>query len=425
VHSCIASFFFLSFFRPHSTAVSLPYITHTCTLNFNSLGGSRDVPQPDFDQKLANLAASIEGGAGADYLSTGFECLKEDADEVLSLFASLVQRPALPAEKLELVRSQALNAYAHRNDNASFVPRREIFKLLYGPDSLYARNTSPEMLRAISLEDVSDFLARWERPDTAVLGIVGDFDVAEMRARVEATFGPWRAAEGQPARPPVLPASPVPTLLAPKGVDRSSIYLIDRPGSQNAIVVLGNLGVKLSDPDVYALEVLNKNLNGFGGLLFSEVRSKNGLAYSVSAASEAGIDHPGTFFVGGDTRKPAEFIRQVEGVLTRVREEGLSAEEVAAAKQQAEDEFVFNFSSTSSQLSRLVSYTSLGIDRNFLFDFNARVQKVTAEKVQEAARRSVRVREQTIVVIGDAASIRSSLEELGRPVIDLDVSVKM
>ena len=107
-------------------------------------------------------------------LSVGFECLAEDAAAVLALFAEVVTQPAVPPPTVELYKSQVLNVLEHRNDNPSAVPARELAKLVYGSGSVFAREAEPAAVAGISAADVAAFLATWERPDAAVLAVVGE-----------------------------------------------------------------------------------------------------------------------------------------------------------------------------------------------------------------------------------------------------------
>ena len=68
---------------------------------------------------------------------------------------------------------QVLNLIAHRNDSASAIPRRELSKLIYGPDSVFARSPTAAQVGSVTTADVAAFLHTWERPDSAVFGLVG------------------------------------------------------------------------------------------------------------------------------------------------------------------------------------------------------------------------------------------------------------
>jgi zinc protease len=74
-------------------------------------GGSTSHPGAALDEALEERAASIEGGAGGEAFALGWQCLREDAGEVLGLFAEVVLQPALPQDKLDLAKSQVSRSF--------------------------------------------------------------------------------------------------------------------------------------------------------------------------------------------------------------------------------------------------------------------------------------------------------------------------
>lgn len=94
------------------------------------------------------------------------------------LVSSVGQCPRRPNEQKNCIGSnsmflQALNVIEHRNDDVNGIPRRELAKLLYGKDSVFARNATPQQVQSIQRSDVVSYVETWERPDNAVLGISG------------------------------------------------------------------------------------------------------------------------------------------------------------------------------------------------------------------------------------------------------------
>lgn len=375
-------------------------------------GGSVAHPNTALDEELEELAAAIEGGAGSDAVSMGFSCLAEDAPRVLNLFSEVVTSPAVPPAKVELFKSQLLNAVAHKNDNPSGIPAREVAKLIYGPESPYVREPSLSQLSSISAGDVSAWLTAWERPDAAVLGIVGDFNPKDMAKLVEEIMGGWKtAAEGPP---PVFPTPPLP----PQGPIQGKIYLVDRPGASQASIAMAEPGIQMMDEDQVALDVLGGLLNSFGGKLFDELRSRDGLAYSVSGGwSPVPLDHPGLFIATAETAQPAALLKALRQALAEAAKEPPAVSAVERAREESLNSFIFGFSSNVAQLRRSVAFELLGIPQDYLFTYRNRLAKVTAEDVLAAAGRHLHPADAVTVVIGDAKIIKPQIEAaLGTPV---------
>lgn len=391
-------------------------------------GGSVEHSGEAMDARLEAMAARIESGASVSEMSVAFRCLREDLPDVLTLFSEVVRRPAMPEEKLRLARSQFLGSIARRNDNPGAIAGRELPKLLYGNRSPYGRIPEAPTVTAVTLADVKAFHAANFRPDGAVLGIWGDFDAAATKELVLDRFGDWAAAapDGSHAQAAALVGS---ARHAPPFVEKGTsfsppgVYIVDRPGLTQGYVRMAELGTTLDDPDLFALDVLNSILNGFGGRLFDEVRSREGLAYSVYGAWSPAVEHRGAFVAGGETRLAAvpKFVQAVRKVLLESTAEPPSQDELAKAKESALNSFVFNFVDPGSQLSRIMTYELFGVEQDFPFKYKRAVEGLTAEAVLEASRKHLHPLEQPILVVADASAVRPALAGLGLPVVDVQV----
>jgi zinc protease len=443
-------------------------------------GGSVSHPSPLLDSALADLAADIEVQAGPLAFSFDFGCLSSDAQQVLPLVAELAREPLFPDDRVAASRAQVVAALAHSDDDAGSVARRRLLELLYGPASVFARHPTAETAGSVTSEDVRAFARRWQRPDAAVLGVVGDFDPRAMRALVEEAFGEWRPAEGEPASPPGMPTSRAPEL-PPVAVEevmedkrlirsnnnnntgqeqqqqpkeqqqqrsrrRQRVLLIDRPGLAQASVVAGEPGVGIADSDAPALDVLSTALNSFGGALFDAVRSRDALAYSVSGAWDTPSDHRGLFVAAADTSRPAELLPELQRALdaaagrrsgddaaaTRTADAATSTtasttaatslappseESVARAREQALEQFAFSLGGSPSRLARALSYDALGLPQDFALRYRDRLAEVDRKGVLAAARRWLHPREQVVVVAADARVVAPELEAAGYDVV--------
>jgi zinc protease len=398
-------------------------------------GGSVSHPSPSLDDALADLAADIEVSAGPLAFSLDFGCLSADAPQVLPLVAELAREPLFPEDRVDAARNQVVAALAHSDDDAGSVARRRLLELLYGQGSVFARHPTAATAASVTREDVRAFARRWQRPDAAVIGVVGDFDPAEMRALVERAFGGWAPAEGEPAVPPQVPSSRPPELpatgaqeqQAPQQSKKQRVLLIDRPGLAQATVVAGEPGVSISDADAPALDVLSTALNSFGGTLFDAVRSRDALAYSVSGSWDTPSDHQGLFLAAADTSRPAELLpelrRALDAAAGRIVAPGQqhmlapSEEAVSRAREQALEQFAFSLGGSPSRLARALSYDALSLPQDFNLQYRDRLAAVTRRDVLAAAARWLHPSEQVVVVAADASAVRPDLEAAGYDVV--------
>ena len=378
-------------------------------------GGTQDHPAAELNSILEQNAASVETGISTTSGSASFNTLTEDLDTVFPLFAEVLRQPAFAPEQLAIAMNQQQGAIARRNDDPQDIASREFNKVLYGETSPYARTVEYATLDNISREDVIEFYQTYFRPENIILGIVGDFEADDMIDRVESTFGDWQV---ETSFPPLEPP-------AASQEYESGLFAIDRPQQTQSSILLGHIGGQFDNPDYPSLSVLNGVLNGFGGRLFNEVRSRKGLAYSVYGSWSPSYDYDGMFIAGGQTQtdNTVPFIRSVVGEIEKLRTNLVTEKELANAKDSILNSFVFNFQSPSQTLSRLMRYEYYDYPEDFIFEYQDRVQNTTQEDVLQAAREYLQPDQLVTVVVGDVQAMNPSLSSLEAEVNLVDVSL--
>jgi zinc protease len=380
-------------------------------------GGTQTHPAATLNQRLEQTAASVEAAIGASSGSVSFSALSENLDEVFGLFTEVLQQPAFAGEKLALAKVQEQGQIARRNDDPEGIVSREFDKLLYGNTSPYARTVEYATLDRIERPDLVRFYQQYFRPSNMLLGIVGDFDSTAMRSQIEAKFANWRppaVATRFDTTPPVVTAQANPT----------GIFAVDQPQLTQSYIYIGHLGGQLNHPDYPALSVMNEVMSGFGGRLFNEIRSRQGLAYSVYASWQPQFDHPGIFVAGGQTRSQATlpFIRAVLSEIAKIRTQPISTAELQAAKDSVLNSFIFNFQTPSQILSRLLRYEYFGYPQDFIFQYRQAVEKTAIADVQRVANTYLQPDNLVTLVVGNQADIQPPLSSLGA-VKAIDVTI--
>ncbi|MGL5805103.1 MAG: M16 family metallopeptidase [Xenococcaceae cyanobacterium] len=363
------------------------------------------------EQKAASVETSIDTSAGG----ASFDTLSEDLDTVFNLFAEVLRYPAFAADKLELAKRQEKNNIARRNDDPSDIAGREFNKLIYGGDSPYGRTTEYQTIESISRSDAIAFYQKYFRPDNMILGIVGDFDAKKMKAAIDKVFGDWQV--NAPKLKITIPSA--------SQKDLGGVFMVNQPQLTQSSVLLGHIGGQLKDPDYPALEVLNEVLNGFSGRLFNELRSRQGLAYSVYAYWSPRYDYPGTFTAGGQTASNST-VPLVQGLLAeieKIRENPIEPDELARAKDSILNSFVFNFQDTNQTISRLMRYEYYGYPKDFIFQYQDKVKTVTIEDVQKVAQQYLKPEQIVTLVVGNSKNMQPPLSSLGTQVRAVDITI--
>ncbi|MEO1094234.1 MAG: pitrilysin family protein [Cyanobacteria bacterium J06638_28] len=365
------------------------------------------------EQRAAVVETSIDTASG----SASFNTLTEDLEDVFGLFTDVVRRPVFAQDKVDLLKNRYRGGIDRRNDDPDDIASREFRKLVYGAGSPYARTVEYDTLDAISREDMVDFYQSSVRPDRTILAIAGDFERESMKQLIQEAFGDWQA----PAAELELPTTP--SALQQK----AGLFMVDQPQLTQSYIQMGHIGGQRDSEDYASLTVLNEVLNGFGGRLFNELRSRQGLAYVVYAFWAARYDYPGLFIGGGQTRSEATvpFIKAMKTEIERVRQNVVAPEELQRAQDAVLNSFVFNFQSPAQTLSRLVRYEYYGYPQDFVFQYRQAVSDTTAEDLLEVAQKYLKPEDLVILVVGNADEIVPPLDSLepGQQVTQIDVSI--
>ncbi|HWZ29949.1 MAG TPA: pitrilysin family protein [Bryobacteraceae bacterium] len=383
-------------------------------------GGTKSKTGDQIDEQLENIAASVESSMDETSASISFSGLKESAAAVLAAFKDVLTQPEFRQDKIDLSLSQMRSGIARRNDDANGIPDRELLSIVYGRNTSYGWQIEYEHLARIHRDDLIDFYKRYYFPKNILLAVYGDFSTAEMQDKLEKLFADWKVE--QPPVPPFPKVETRPSLAVVDGAPSSGgptggIYLAEKPDVTQTFFAIGELGGTLRDKDYAALQVAADILGqGFSSRLVSQIRTKLGYAYDISAQWAAQYDHPGTFRIGGSTKSASttETIRAIGDELTKIRQTEVSERELSEAKDAVLNSFVFNFDSPAKTLSRVLRYEYYGYPKDFLFQYRKAVDSVTRADVQRAARDHFKAENLTIVAVGNPKEFGKPLTELGK-----------
>jgi zinc protease len=384
------------------------------TGNVMRTGGTKSKTSEQLDEQLENIAASVESSIGESSGRVGFSALKENTDEVLAVFLDILTNPEFRQDKLDLVKSQIKSGISRRNDEAGEILSRSFAEVVYGRNNPYAWRMEYAHIDNVHRDDLIAFYKRYFFPSNIILAVQGDFVTAEMRAKLEKLFDGWTVKQE-----PVPPFPPVTAKPAP------GVYLAAKQDVTQTSFALGHLGGELRDPNFPALSVMSDILGGsFSGRLFKNVRTKLGLAYSISGGWGATFDHPGLFEVSGSTKSSStvDTIQAALAEVNKIRASEVTDQELDTAKQSVLNSFVFFFDSPSKTLTRVVTYDYYNYPKDFIFQYQKGVQAVTKADVLRVAKQYLHPENISIVAVGKPSDFVKPLTTLG-PVKEIDLSI--
>ena len=367
------------------------------------------------DTILEAKAASIETDGDTGSTSMAWTSFKQDFPQVFGMATDLLLHPQFRADKLVLAQRQEATGIIRRNDDPGQIALREAEMLAYGKDNPYARIPEFSTVQAVTLADLSAWHDRTVTPNNMIVGVSGDFQTAEMEAKLRAAF------DGLQPGPKFVPAPvafPGPT---------PGVYLAQKNDVNQSNVWIVGLGTEKSNPDYYALSVMNTVFSGgFGSRLFQAVRTRLGLAYSVDGAYGADYDHPGIFYVAAGTKSEST-VAATQAMLQQVRDlkaDPPTEKELHDAKDQLLNSWVFHFDSPGKILRQQATLAFYGYPADFIEKYRVGIEKVTAADVTRVADKYVHASKLAILVVGNPSQFVTPLATLG-PVKTLDIAIPM
>lgn len=378
-------------------------------------GGTTARSGDQIDEQLENIAASVESSIDETFGRLNFSTLKERSDEVLAVFHDVLTSPGFRQDKLDLAKSQFRSGISRRNDDAGGITEREFASLVYGRKTPYGWNYEYATIDAVQRADVEAFYKRYYFPANTILAVQGDFNTAEMKAKIEKLFAGWTVTQ-----------PPVPAFPKVDNTPKPGIYVATKTDVTQTSFMIGQLGGVLSDRDFPALQVMAGILGGgFQSRLFRRVRTQLGDAYDVGASWSAAYDHPGLFRISGSTKSTSTVaaLKAIDQEVAKMRTELVSSDELESAKQTVLNGFVFNFDTRSKTLGRLLNYRYYGYPDDFIFRYRKALAAVTAADVLRVARQYLDPAKFVTVATGNPKDFGTPLTALNKPVSDLDLTI--
>jgi len=364
-------------------------------------GGTTSLAGDALDDYLEGKAATIETSIGETAGTAAMSCLKDDFADVFKVFADVLRHPSFAPEKLAIAKNQVMARISRQNDNPDAILGREFKKLVYGQDSSYARTSTYATVSAITREDLMAWHDSFFHPNRIILGITGDFQSDSTLEMVKKVLGDWPTG-------PVVKDIAVPY----QESNPANVFYIEKNDMTQAKIMMGHLGVMRRNPDYYPLVIANQILSGsFGARLFSNVRSKQGLAYDVHGGVGFQWDYPGlaSLMMSTKTETTGAGIDALIVESQKMVTEPPTDKEVAKAKSAILNSYIFSVDSPAKILGKFVTHEYYGYPADWFVQFRKGIELVTTKQVREAVNRHLRPDDFSILVVGPRKGTAAAL----------------
>jgi zinc protease len=330
--------------------------------------------------EIAQAIESIGGTLDTQSQGVSGQFLSKDIMSAMDILSEVLIHPIFDPEKLEKKRHQILASFDSDEDNLALIAYNLFREMVYGPHPYHRpRKGYKETLQTLIRRDVVTYYSDYFRPNNTILAIVGDAQPDGILNQVQRFFGAWESCE--------IPSKPRFTIPQADGCIRQHI---PREKVQNHLY-LGHLGITRTNPDFYALFLMDHILGIGAGLtdrISRKLRDQQGLAYTVSANISFSAEREPGIFAAYIATSPTNMDRAIDGLLEeirRIRTEPVSREDLELAKDYVTGSYVFNFE-TSTQLAHyLINVERYHLGEDFIWNFPHLINGVTVEDIQRVA----------------------------------------
>jgi len=372
-------------------------------------GGTSTRTALQISDQLAMLGAELRAYSNLDLSIVQLSSLRAKLDPSLELFADVILNPSFPESDFTRQQKQQLAAIEREQNTPVQMALRVFPGLLYGAGHAYGNpltgSGTTDSVTKMKREELVKFHQTWYRPNNATLVVVGDTTLGEIKPKLEKLFANWKTGQ--------IPKKNVGTVSL---ASKSTVYLMDKPGALQSVIIAGVIAPPTANPKEIAIEAMNDGLGGmFGSRLNMNLREDKHWSYGArSLLWGARAQRPFIAFAPVQTDKTkeslAEMNKEFRGILG---DHPLSADELV--KIQANETLSLPGSrETQDSVGRsIIDLVQFGLPDDYHETYAAKVRALKTSDVEDAAKTVVHPDNLIWVIVGDRAKIEAGVKELG------------
>lgn len=356
--------------------------------------------------ELERLGAEVETLTTWDALNVEITIHAAKLADGLDLLAGIVREPAFPAREVDRLRNEQLAEILRRSTEPRGLADDAAARYIFAETSTYARPIIgiEERVQSFDSKAAARFHRRRFTPGNTAIVVVGAVTADAAAAEVSRAFGDWRG-ERDPAPEPTTDPHAA----------RTTVFIVDRPSAVQSELRIGHVGVPRHHEDYYPLLVLNTIVAGaFTSRLNMTLREKHGFTYGVRSSfvfrRAAG---PFVIQTAVASDVTARAVEETLRELTGIRDQGVSADEVRAARDYLKGTLPLEMQTTQHIAARIADLHTFQLPVDYFESYRERIAAVTSNEVARVAREHLHLDRMSIIVVGNAAEIEQDLRALG------------
>ncbi len=394
----------------------------TASLAMNLMDeGTKDMNTLQINEKLQLLGAGLYTFSSQDNSNVYLNTLKPSLDASIDLFAEVILNPAFPQKEFDRLKNEQINNIKKEKSRPFSMALRVMNKYLYGEGHPYSNPFSgtgyEETVENLTRDDVVKFYETWIKPNNATIVVTGDVEMKYLKTKLEKSLGKWKKAD-----------VPEMTFNKPKVNSKNTLYLMDRPESQQSVIVAGHLTEKYGDVSEVALEQMMNILGGtFTSRINMNLREDKHWSYGAGGfVMGAKQERPFLVYASVQTDKTAESVTEFRKEISDfINTRPATQEEVDKVKANQILKLPGQWETNASVNGSVANLVKYGLDDDYYQKYDASVRDLSLKDIQNVSEKVIKPDAVNWFMVGDRAKIVDKLDELGfDAIIEIDADGK-
>ncbi len=359
--------------------------------------------------QAALLGANLRGYSNLDFSFMTLSALKEKLDPSLDLFADVILHPSFPETDFKREQKLQLDAIEQEQKNPIQMALRVYPGLIYGAGHAYGNpltgSGTTASTQAITRDDLVKFHQVWFRPNNSTLVVVGDTTLAELTPKLEKLFAGWKSGQ-----------VPTKNLSTVKVATEPVVYILDKPGAEQSVIIAGHVSVPANTPQEIAITAMNDDLGGtFSSRLNMNLREDKHWAYGAgSFLGSARAQRPLFIYAPVQTDKTKESLiemnKEIRGILS---DRPVTAEELARIQSNETLSLPGSRETIGSVGFSIIDLLQYGWPDNYYDTQAGKIRALKTTDLDAAAKQTIHPDGMVWVIVGDRAKIEQGIRDVG------------
>jgi predicted Zn-dependent peptidase len=363
---------------------------------------------------LDSLGAAFDSGADLQSVHVDAEFLSKDLATGLDLLMDSLRNPAFPEAEVKKVVAQHIDDAKGLKDDPSAAANEYFRSFFYGAAHPYGRPADESTYARITRKDIVEFHRRMFAGRNMIVAVAGDFDPATATKVLANAFGAVAPGEAYQWKQ-VAPVQPKATRIA----------VVDKPDATETQFLIGQPGIERTNPDRVPLWVVNTIWGGrFTSILNDELRVNTGLTYGASSRLDE-LHLPGRITIASFTKTETtgRAVDTALSLMKTLREKGVTAEQLASAKEYLKGTYPARQLETPDQLVDILTEIELfDLNRGEVDDLFSRIDAVNLERANAVIKKYYGVGNLSFLLLGNASAFESELKKYGGEVVKTPIN---